>query len=178
MNFNPKLRKLIIDAGELLDWGKVNPDILGSMLQAVANSETRSTLGMHYTSVPNIMKVIKPLFLDELYLEFFAIKDSDLKSFPLKDALIFKEIKNLLIRDFEYNSIQKKVLASIFKDKKKTLVVMDRKRGATTIIDTIKCYCKYRNLSFSINNEKEKHHRSYCNNHCICSSSYSFYLLF
>lgn len=79
MNFNPKLRKLIIDAGELLDWGKVNPDILGSMLQAVANSETRSTLGMHYTSVPNIMKVIKPLFLDELYLEFFAIKDSDLK---------------------------------------------------------------------------------------------------
>lgn len=79
MNFNPKLRKLIIDAGELLDWGKVNPDILGSMLQAVANSETRSTLGMHYTSVPNIMKVIKPLFLDELYSEFFAIKDSELK---------------------------------------------------------------------------------------------------
>ena len=79
MNFNSNLRKLIIDAGELLDWGKVNPDILGSMLQAVANSETRSTLGMHYTSVPNIMKVIKPLFLDELYSEFFAIKDSDLK---------------------------------------------------------------------------------------------------
>ena len=79
INFNSKLRKLIIDAGELLDWGKVNPDILGSMLQAVANSETRSTLGMHYTSVPNIMKVIKPLFLDELYSEFFAIRDSELK---------------------------------------------------------------------------------------------------
>ena len=91
-----------------------------------------------------------------LHLEIDVIKDSGLKSFPLKDALIFKEIKNLLIGNFEYNSIQKKVLASIFKDKKKTLVVMDRKRGATTIIDTIKCYCKYRNLSFSINNEKEK----------------------
>ena len=78
IHFNSKLRKLIIEAGELLNWGKVNPDILGSMLQAVANSETRSTLGMHYTSVPNIMKVIKPLFLDELYSEFFNIKDSDL----------------------------------------------------------------------------------------------------
>lgn len=80
IHFNSKLRKLIIEAGELLNWGKVNPDILGSMLQAVANSETRSTLGMHYTSVPNIMKVIKPLFLDELYSEFFNIKDSDLKN--------------------------------------------------------------------------------------------------
>ena len=91
-----------------------------------------------------------------LHLEIDTLKNETLKSFPLKDALIFKEIKNLLIRNFEYNSIQKKVLASIFKDKKKTLVVMDRKRGATTIIDTIKCYCKYRNLSFSINNGKEK----------------------
>ena len=79
IHFNSKLRKLIIEAGEFLNWGKVNPDILGSMLQAVANSETRSNLGMHYTSIPNIMKVIKPLFLDELYSEFFAIKDSDLK---------------------------------------------------------------------------------------------------
>ena len=79
IHFNSKLRKLIIEAGELLNWGKVNPDILGSMLQAVANSETRSNLGMHYTSIPNIMKVIKPLFLDELYTEFFDIKDSDLK---------------------------------------------------------------------------------------------------
>ena len=91
-----------------------------------------------------------------LHLEIDVIKDSGLKSFPLKDALIFKEIKNLLIGNFEYNSIQKKVLASIFKEKKKTLAIMDRKRGATTIVDTIKYYCKYRNLRLSINNEKEK----------------------
>ena len=91
-----------------------------------------------------------------LHLEIDTLKNETLKSFPLKDALIFKEIKNLLIRDFEYNSIQKKALASIFKDKKKTLVIMDRKRGATTIINTVKCYCKYRNLSFSVNDEKEK----------------------
>lgn len=64
--FSKKSRRLIIECGELLNWAKINPDIFGSMIQAVASSESRSQLGMHYTSVPNIMKVIKPLFLDEL----------------------------------------------------------------------------------------------------------------
>ena len=72
--FNEKIRDLIIDAGELIGWSDVNPDILGSMLQAVASDDKRSHLGMHYTSVPNIMKVIKPLFLDELYEDFEAAK--------------------------------------------------------------------------------------------------------
>ncbi|MBI1492039.1 class I SAM-dependent DNA methyltransferase [Halocynthiibacter styelae] len=49
-----------------LDWTKINPDIFGSMIQAVADEEERSTLGMHYTSVPNILKVLNPLFLDDL----------------------------------------------------------------------------------------------------------------
>ena len=93
IHFNSKLRKLIIEAGEFLNWGKVNPDILGSMLQAVANSETRSNLGMHYTSIPNIMKVIKPLFLDDLYTEFFDIKDSD-----LKDNTKLEKLEKLLER--------------------------------------------------------------------------------
>jgi SAM-dependent methyltransferase len=51
------------------DWKGINPDIFGSMIQSVANAELRSELGMHYTSVPNIMKVIGPLFLDELDAE-------------------------------------------------------------------------------------------------------------
>lgn len=68
--FSKKSRDLIIDAGELLDWNKINPDILGSMLQAVSKEDSRSHLGMHYTSVPNIMKVIRPLFLDDLEEEF------------------------------------------------------------------------------------------------------------
>ncbi|RBR31640.1 class I SAM-dependent DNA methyltransferase [Enterococcus cecorum] len=72
--FNEKIRDLIIDAGELIGWSDVNPDILGSMLQAVASDDKRSHLGMHYTSVPNIMKVIRPLFLDELYEDFEAAK--------------------------------------------------------------------------------------------------------
>ena len=76
LSFSEKSRKLIIECGELLNWAKINPDIFGSMIQAVATEESRSHLGMHYTSVPNIMKVIKPLFLDELYDAFENAYDS------------------------------------------------------------------------------------------------------
>lgn len=73
--FDKKTRKLILEAGELLNWNEINPDILGAMIQTVASSEHRSSSGMHYTSVENIMKVIKPLFLDELTANFQAIED-------------------------------------------------------------------------------------------------------
>lgn len=77
IKFTKKTRKSIIDAGELIGWSKVNPDILGSMLQAVASEDKRSHLGMHYTSVSNIMKVIRPLFLDNLRKEFNNAKGSE-----------------------------------------------------------------------------------------------------
>jgi len=67
--FNTKARKILVELGEL-NWRDINPDIFGSMIQAVSDPEERSDLGMHYTSVPNILKLIKPLFLDELYEEF------------------------------------------------------------------------------------------------------------
>lgn len=67
--FSLKARKIILDCGELI-WSEINPDIFGSMIQAVVNPAYRSGLGMHYTSVPNIMKVIEPLFLNELREEF------------------------------------------------------------------------------------------------------------
>ncbi len=67
--FTRKSKRLIEDLGEL-DWSEINPDIFGSMIQAVITPEHRGGLGMHYTSVPNIMKVIEPLFLDELKEEF------------------------------------------------------------------------------------------------------------
>jgi len=67
--FTKEARKIIIECGDL-DWSEINPDIFGSMIQAVVNPAYRSGLGMHYTSVPNIMKVIEPLFLNELYEEF------------------------------------------------------------------------------------------------------------
>lgn len=66
-----KARQIIIDSGDL-DWQDINPDIFGSMIQAVVNPDTRANQGMHYTSVPNIMKVINPLFLDELQTEYHA----------------------------------------------------------------------------------------------------------
>ncbi len=49
-----------------LNWKEINPDIFGSMIQAVADEDERGELGMHYTSVPNILKVLDPLFLDDL----------------------------------------------------------------------------------------------------------------
>lgn len=64
-NLSNKARQIIIESGEL-DWQNINPDIFGSMIQAVVNPDVRANQGMHYTSVPNIMKVINPLFLDEL----------------------------------------------------------------------------------------------------------------
>jgi hypothetical protein len=67
--FTTKARKTLIDLGEL-QWKDINPDIFGSMIQAVVIPEYRSDLGMHYTSVENILKLIKPLFLDELYEAF------------------------------------------------------------------------------------------------------------
>ncbi len=67
--FTIKARKTLIDLGEL-QWKDINPDIFGSMIQAVVIPDYRSDLGMHYTSVINILKLIKPLFLDELYEAF------------------------------------------------------------------------------------------------------------
>lgn len=66
---NSKVRKLIIECGEQ-DWKEINPDIFGSMFQAVSVAEVRSGLGQHYTSIPNIMKVIEPLFLNDLREEY------------------------------------------------------------------------------------------------------------
>lgn len=87
-----KVRNLIIECGEQ-DWKEINPDIFGSMFQAVATVEIRSGLGQHYTSVPNIMKVIEPLFLNDLREEFEKA-DTDKK---LKKLL--KRIHNIKIFD-------------------------------------------------------------------------------
>ena len=87
LKFTTLSRKLIIDAGEKLEWDQINPDILGSMIQAVASEDSRSHLGMHYTSVPNIMKVIKPLFLDDLRQSFEEAKGSETKLNSLYDRI-------------------------------------------------------------------------------------------
>lgn len=73
-----RTRMLMLRCGEY-NWAEINPDIFGSMIQAVVNPDDRAGLGMHYTSVPNIMKVIKPLFLDDLTDEFIRSKEDERK---------------------------------------------------------------------------------------------------
>lgn len=80
LNFTPKAKKLIIEAGSMLNWSQINPDILGSMIQTASSKSLRQNLGMHYTSVENIMKVIRPLFLDKLKDELREISSSSYKN--------------------------------------------------------------------------------------------------
>lgn len=85
--FTRKSRRILIECGKDLDWSDINPDIFGSMFQAVVHTEQRSTMGQHYTSVPNIMKVIEPLFLNDLYEELEKNQDSVNKLLKLQQHL-------------------------------------------------------------------------------------------
>ena len=85
--FTRKSRRILIECGAELDWSDINPDIFGSMFQAVVHTEQRSTMGQHYTSVPNIMKVIEPLFLNDLYEELEKNQDSVNKLLKLQQRL-------------------------------------------------------------------------------------------
>ena len=84
--FSRTARAYLLRAGEL-DWKEINPDIFGSMIQAVADDGERGELGMHYTSVPNILKVLNPLFLDDLREQLEAAGDSKQKLRNLRKRL-------------------------------------------------------------------------------------------
>ncbi len=73
---NANAYRHLLDAGSGLDWRHINPDIFGSMIQSIVNDEMRGELGMHYTSVPNILKVLEPLFLDSLQADLQKAYDS------------------------------------------------------------------------------------------------------
>ena len=72
-SFDTKMRLALLDCC-YIDWSKISPAIFGSMFQSVMNPKERRNLGAHYTSETNILKLIKPLFLDELWAEFESIK--------------------------------------------------------------------------------------------------------
>ena len=74
-SFDTKMRQALLDCC-YIDWSKISPAIFGSMFQSVMNPKERRNLGAHYTSETNILKLIKPLFLDELWKEFESIKDN------------------------------------------------------------------------------------------------------
>lgn len=85
-SFTPDARKHLIELGSL-GWQEINPDIFGSMFQAVVDPTQRSDLGQHYTSVPNILKTIEPLFLDELKEKFNEGYNSVRKLKALRDRI-------------------------------------------------------------------------------------------
>ncbi|WP_299147245.1 DNA methyltransferase [uncultured Tateyamaria sp.] len=84
--FSKIARSYLLHIGSL-DWTKINPDIFGSMIQAVADDEERGALGMHYTSVPNILKVLNPLFLDDLREKLEEAGDNRRKLRNLRDRV-------------------------------------------------------------------------------------------
>jgi hypothetical protein len=77
-SFDNKMRQALLDCCSI-DWSKISPAIFGSMFQSVMNPMERRNLGAHYTSEKNILKLIKPLFLDDLWKEFESIKDNKFK---------------------------------------------------------------------------------------------------
>ena len=79
-------RSYLLHVGNL-DWKQINPDIFGSMIQAVADDEERGALGMHYTSVPNILKVLNPLFLDDLRAQLEEAGDNARKLLNLRKRM-------------------------------------------------------------------------------------------
>jgi len=84
--FSRMARSYLIHIGNL-DWKKINPDIFGSMIQAVADDDERGSLGMHYTSVPNILKVLNPLFLDDLREQLATAGDNKIKLLNLRKRM-------------------------------------------------------------------------------------------
>jgi hypothetical protein len=84
--FSKIARSYLMHIGNL-DWTKINPDIFGSMIQAVADEEERGALGMHYTSVPNILKVLNPLYLDDLRAQLDAAGDNSRMLLNLRKRL-------------------------------------------------------------------------------------------
>ncbi|MFH7040798.1 class I SAM-dependent DNA methyltransferase [Paucibacter sp. JuS9] len=84
--FTRMARTYLLHAGSL-HWREINPDIFGSMIQAVADDEERGALGMHYTSVPNILKVLNPLFLDDLRSALADAGDNERKLLNLRKRM-------------------------------------------------------------------------------------------
>lgn len=91
--FSKNSRKILLECGGL-NWSLINPDIFGSMIQAVVSESQRGSMGMHYTSVTNIMKVIDPLFLDELTDEFKKSSND-----PKKLHRLLQRLSNIRIFD-------------------------------------------------------------------------------
>lgn len=119
--FNARTRRILLECARL-NWAEINPDIFGSMFQAVIDPEQRGNLGQHYTSVSNIMKVIQPLFLDELREELNTVIElSDINRHKNKKAerlsALLERISN--IKNFDASAGSGNFLIIAYKELRK-----------------------------------------------------------
>jgi len=127
--FSRMARTYLLNAGRL-DWKKINPDIFGSMIQAVADEGERGSLGMHYTSVPNILKLLKPLFLDDLYGHLEKADENPRKLLNLRNRMA-------RVRVFDPACGSGNFLVIAYKEMRKLEAEINRRRfegGAKSII--------------------------------------------
>ncbi|MCA6242191.1 MAG: class I SAM-dependent DNA methyltransferase [Phenylobacterium sp.] len=107
-----------------LDWRRINPDIFGSMIQAIADDEERGALGMHYTSVPNILKVLNPLFLNDLREKLEEAGDNGRKLLNLRNRMA-------RIRVFDPACGSGNFLVIAYKEMRAIEAEINRRRGET-----------------------------------------------
>ncbi len=119
--FSKIARSYLLHIGSL-DWTKINPDIFGSMIQAVADEGERSALGMHYTSVPNILKVLNPLFLDDLRAQLEEAGDNPRKLLNLRARMA-------KIRVFDPACGSGNFLVIAYKEMRAIEAVINQRRG-------------------------------------------------
>jgi hypothetical protein len=119
--FSKAARSYLIHIGSL-EWKKINPDIFGSMIQAVAEDDERGALGMHYTSVPNILKVLNPLFLDDLRRQLAEAEDNSRKLLNLRSRMA-------KIRVFDPACGSGNFLVIAYKEMRAIEVEINRRRG-------------------------------------------------
>ncbi|MCA2993253.1 DNA methyltransferase [Gemmatimonas sp.] len=119
--FSRTARAYLLQVGSL-DWKQINPDIFGSMIQAVADDDERWALGMHYTSVPNILKVLNPLFLDDLRVKLEEAGDNPRTLLNLRKRLA-------RIRVFDPACGSGNFLVIAYKELRKIEHEINRRRG-------------------------------------------------
>lgn len=127
--FTRTARSYLYQAGQL-NWRQINPDIFGSMIQAVADDEERGALGMHYTSVPNILKVLNPLFLDDLRTQLDAAGENKIKLLNLRKRMAH-------IRVFDPACGSGNFLVIAYKQMREIEATINRLRGEANLASEI-----------------------------------------
>lgn len=120
-NFTKIARTYLLHIGKL-NWEKINPDVFGSMIQAVADEQERGELGMHYTSVPNILKVLNPLFLDDLRQQLADAANNTRKLLNLRNRI-------KCIRVFDPACGSGNFLVIAYKEMRKIEATINARRG-------------------------------------------------